>query len=222
MMSGRSTIPPRSPKIPHPPILKSPDRPTDRPTDGPTDQRTMAYKQTTNNTPNIGPLQIFNQGENLKYGFRQLYYCARVPMIGRTVIWVHSRPTRCQCQYYPPVYRDMDSSTKDRILVASLVLNGIFLGMAIIFLLRLLKRKVSTIIVQFHIWRESKKKFPSRSYTQCTQRTQNVHIKIVHTVHIAHCQQWVMFCTMHTAHRMWSSAKHLTVSIQCINWCSTL
>jgi hypothetical protein len=34
----------------------------------------MAYKQPnsqTNNTPNIGPLQIFNQGENLKSGVWQ-------------------------------------------------------------------------------------------------------------------------------------------------------
>ena len=60
--TSRSTIPPLSPKIPHTPILKSPDRPTER--------RTMAYEQQrTNNTPNIGPLQIFNQGENLNLEF---------------------------------------------------------------------------------------------------------------------------------------------------------
>jgi hypothetical protein len=43
---------------------------TDRPTDRRTDGRWRTNSQ-TNNTPNIGPLQIFNQGENLKSGVWQ-------------------------------------------------------------------------------------------------------------------------------------------------------
>ena len=66
-------------------------------------------------------------------------------------------------------YRDMNSATKDRLLVSSLILNGIFLGIGIIFLLRLLKRKVSTSNYQLYSLHS---KLTMYTLKQCTLYTQ--------------------------------------------------
>ena len=65
---GAENVRPSTPKIPQDPPFSNPQIPR------PTDQRTMAYNRTNkrpNNTPYIEPLQIFNQGENLKSGVWQ-------------------------------------------------------------------------------------------------------------------------------------------------------